>query len=77
MQSVEVFSRGVLMKLKNRIKAICAEKEVKLWIVADHLNMNPTSFSKLVNGRRPPSGLEVFMIARFLELPVEEVFYLE
>lgn len=65
------------MKLKNRIKVICAEKELKLGEVADHLNISASSFSKIVNNKQITDVKTALLLARYLEKSFDEVFYLE
>jgi hypothetical protein len=74
---IESYFRGGKMNLKNRIKIICAEKEIQLSTIADHLEISYSKFSKMVNGKQVITVKEGLIITRFLDKPFEEVFYLE
>ena len=65
------------MELKNRIKVICVEKELKLGNVADHLNISASSFSKIISNKQIIDVKTALILVRYLEKSFDEVFYLE
>lgn len=59
-----------IMKAKNRIKVVLAEKEVKVQDLAAGVDASPVTASRWVNNRQQPSLDTLYSIADFLKVDV-------
>jgi len=65
------------MKLKNRRRALRAEKEISQKDLADKLDLSRQTVNSIERGKFNPSIITALKIAEFFEVPVDEVFKLE
>lgn len=63
--------------LKNRLEEIRRERSIKQEELAKALSVSRQTISSLENGRYNPSITLAFKIARYLHLPIEEIFIYE
>jgi DNA-binding XRE family transcriptional regulator len=63
-----------VMKDKNRLRIVRAEKRVTQIVLANRAKINPPRISHIENGHITPSSTEKSAIARALRVPVHEVF---
>lgn len=62
------------MKISCRLKVIFAERGVKQTEFAKEIGMSRTTLSSLVTNQSLPSLVNAYVIARKLELPIEEIW---
>ena len=60
--------------VKNRLEALRRERGVRQEELAKALSVSRQTIGSLENGRYNPSILLAFRIARFFQLPIEEIF---
>lgn len=63
--------------MKNRLEALRKERGIKQEELANALAVSRQTIGSLENGRYNPSILLAFKIARFFDLPIEEIFIYE
>ncbi len=63
--------------MKNRIEIIRKERGIRQEEFAKALGVSRQTISSLENGRYNPSIQLAFKIARYFEMPIEEVFIYE
>ncbi len=63
--------------MKNRIESIRKERGIRQDEFAKALGVSRQTISSLENGRYNPSIQLAFKIARYFEMPIEEVFIYE
>jgi putative transcriptional regulator len=64
-------------RLGNRMKVARAEREVSQEELASLARVSRQTINSIEKGRYCPSGLLVFVLARVLDKPVEDLFFLE
>lgn len=65
------------VSMKNRLEALRKERGIKQEELANALAVSRQTIGSLENGRYNPSILLAFKIARFFDLPIEEIFIYE
>ncbi len=63
--------------MKNRLEEIRKARDVRQEELALALEVSRQTISSLENGRYNPSILLAFRIARFFDMPIEEIFIYE
>lgn len=63
--------------MKNRLEELRKQRGIRQEELAAALEVSRQTIGSLENGRYNPSILLAFKIARFFELPVEQVFIYE
>lgn len=63
--------------LKNRIRVFRAEHKLSQAELAHAIGVSRKTISTIEVGRFVPSAIIALKIARYFEVPVEQVFYLE
>ena len=61
-------------EVKNRLEALRKERGIRQEELAKALSVSRQTIGSLENGRYNPSILLAFRIARFFDLPIEEIF---
>ena len=61
-------------KVKNRLEALRKERGIRQEELAKALSVSRQTIGSLENGRYNPSILLAFRIARYFDLPIEEIF---
>jgi putative transcriptional regulator len=65
------------MAVKNRLKVILAEKKILQNDMAKALNLSKTTLSNIINGYQNATLETALDIAKYLNTPVERIFYKE
>lgn len=65
------------MTLKNRLEEIRKQRGVKQEELASALEVSRQTIGSLENGRYNPSIILAFKIARYFDMPIEEIFIYE
>ena len=65
------------MKLSNRLRVARAEKRFSQEDLARRAGVTRQTISSIENGEYAPSALLAFVLAKQLEQPVADLFYLE
>lgn len=65
------------MKVKNNLGKILDEKGIKNRKIGELLNKSEQTISNIVNNRTKPNLKDALLIATFLDIPIEDIFYLE
>lgn len=63
--------------MKNRIEQIRKERSIRQEEFAKAMGVSRQTISSLENGRYNPSILLAYKIAKYFEMPIEEVFIFE
>jgi putative transcriptional regulator len=63
--------------LKNRLKVARAEKDISQEELANLVDVTRQTISSIETGQYCPSALLAFLLAKKLEKPVEQLFFLE
>ena len=63
--------------LKNRLKVARAEKDISQEELANLVGVTRQTISSIETGQYCPSALLAFLLAKKLEKPVEELFFLK
>ena len=63
--------------MKNRLEELRKQRGVKQEELAADLEVSRQTIGSLENGRYNPSILLAFKLARYFELPIEEIFIYE
>ena len=63
--------------LKNRLEELRKQRGIKQEDLATALEVSRQTIGSLENGRYNPSILLAFKIARYFEMPIEEIFIYE
>lgn len=63
--------------MKNRLEELRRQRGIRQEELAARLEVSRQTIGSLENGRYNPSILLAFKIARFFELPIEEIFLYE
>jgi putative transcriptional regulator len=63
--------------LKNRLEELRKQGSIRQEDLADDLNVSRQTIGSLENGRYNPSIILAIKIARYFNLPVEEIFIYE
>jgi len=63
--------------VKNRLEEIRKQRGIKQEELAVELEVSRQTIGSLENGRYNPSIILAFKIARYFELPIEEIFIYE
>ncbi|HEY5562380.1 MAG TPA: helix-turn-helix transcriptional regulator [Clostridiaceae bacterium] len=63
--------------MKNRLEEIRKQRGIKQEELAVELEVSRQTIGSLENGRYNPSIILAFKIARYFELPIEEIFIYE
>ena len=63
--------------MKNRLEELRKKSGVTQEILADRLEVSRQTISSLESGRYNPSILLAFKLARFFDVPIEELFLYE
>lgn len=63
--------------MKNRLEELRKEHGLRQEGLADALEVSRQTIGALENGRYNPSILLAFKIARFFDMPIEEIFIYE
>lgn len=63
--------------MKNRLEELRRQRGVKQEELAAALEVSRQTIGSLENGRYNPSILLAFKLARYFELPIEEIFIYE
>lgn len=63
--------------MKNRLEELRKERGVSQEQLADVLRVSRQTIGSLENGRYNPSIILAFKIARYFNLPIEEIFIYE
>jgi putative transcriptional regulator len=71
------FAQRRLVCLKNRLEELRKERGVSQEQLADVLRVSRQTIGSLENGRYNPSIILAFKIARYFNLPIEEIFIYE
>ena len=61
-------------EVKNRLEALRKERGIRQEELAKALSVSRQTIGSLENGRYNPSILLAFRIARYFDLPIEEIF---
>ena len=61
-------------EVKNRLEALRKERSIRQEELAKALSVSRQTIGSLENGRYNPSILLAFRIARYFDLPIEEIF---
>lgn len=64
-------------RLKNRLEELRKAMGIKQEELAEALEVSRQTIGSLENGRYNPSILLAFKIARYFELPIEDIFIYE
>lgn len=65
------------VKLQNRIKVFRAEHDLTQSDLAERIGVSRKTISTIEVGRFVPSTVIALLIARFFDVPVEEIFWIE
>lgn len=60
--------------MKNRLEALRKQRGIKQEDLANALEVSRQTIGSLENGRYNPSILLAFKIARYFQMPIEEIF---
>ena len=60
--------------MKNRLEALRKQRGIKQEDLANALEVSHQTIGSLENGRYNPSILLAFKIARYFQMPIEEIF---
>ena len=60
--------------MKNRLEELRKERGIKQEDLAEALEVSRQTISSLENGRYNPSITLAFRIARYFDMPIEEIF---
>ncbi len=63
--------------LKNRLKVARAEKDLSQEDLANLVGVTRQTISSIETGQYCPSALLAFLLAKKLEKPIEQLFFLE
>ena len=63
--------------MKNRLKELLASKGMKLYKLAEELEISRNTLYQIANCRSVPSVEKAIIIARYFNVTVEELFILE
>lgn len=63
--------------MKNRLEELRKERGIKQEDLAEALEVSRQTISSLGNGRYNPSITLAFRIARYFDMPIEEIFIYE
>jgi putative transcriptional regulator len=63
--------------LKNRLEELRKARGIRQEQLADALRVSRQTIGSLENGRYNPSIILAFKIARYFDLPIEEIFIYE
>jgi putative transcriptional regulator len=63
--------------MKNRLEELRKQRGLRQEELADYLEVSRQTIGSLENGRYNPSILLAFKIARYFDLPIEEIFIYE
>lgn len=63
--------------MRNRLEALRRERGLRQEELAEALQVSRQTIGSLENGRYNPSILLAFRIARYFQLPIEEIFIYE
>jgi len=63
--------------VKNRLEAIRKQRNITQEELAERLEVSRQTIGSLENGRYNPSILLAFKIARFFDMPIEQIFLYE
>ena len=63
--------------MKNKIEAIRKERGIRQEEFAKSMGVSRQTISSLENGRYNPSIILAYKIAKYFEMPIEEVFIFE
>ena len=63
--------------MKNRLEELRKKSDMTQDILADRLEVSRQTIGALENGRYNPSILLAFKLARFFDVPIEELFLYE
>lgn len=63
--------------MKNRLEELRKERGIKQEDLAEALEVSRQTISSLENGRYNPSITLAFRIARYFDMPIEEIFIYE
>jgi putative transcriptional regulator len=63
--------------VKNRLEELRKERGIKQEDLAEALEVSRQTISSLENGRYNPSITLAFRIARYFDMPIEEIFIYE
>jgi putative transcriptional regulator len=61
--------------VKSRLKEILDQRGIKYIHVANQVGINKSTMSRIVNGESTPSLQVAYRIAKFLNMPIEEIWY--
>ncbi|RYD04106.1 Cro/Cl family transcriptional regulator [Desulforamulus aquiferis] len=73
---LSINKEGMLL-LKNRLEEIRKQQGVKQEELATALEVSRQTIGSLENGRYNPSIILAFKIARYFDMPIEEIFIYE
>lgn len=65
------------LALGNRLRVARAEKELSQAALAELVGVTRQTISSIETGQYCPSALLAFLLAKALDKPVDELFYLE
>lgn len=65
------------VELQNRIKVLRAEHDLTQSDLARHIGVSRKTISTIEVGRFVPSTTIALLIARYFDVPVEEIFWIE
>lgn len=63
--------------MKNRLEEIRKQRGIKQEELAEALEVSRQTIGSLENGRYNPSIILAFKIARYFQMPIEEIFIYE
>lgn len=63
--------------LRNRLKVARAEKDISQQELADLVGVTRQTISSIETGQYCPSALLAFLLAKRLQIPVDQLFFLE
>ena len=70
-------SGGVKLKLENRLKVVMAEKDMRVIDLANKTKLNANYLTDVRNGRVEPGIYNALVIARALNVNVEDIWYIK
>jgi putative transcriptional regulator len=67
----------VVKIVKNKLKKILKEKGIKQQMLAELVGLSKQTISNIVNNRYTPTLETAFIIAYYLNMKIDDIFYLD